>query len=186
MFLSYRFERQEANAQLRWLPRMRKPRSYIFPLDECEYAGIPELQKEKRTEDHYCHPRPPHNLELHSQYGTRTWSCRAHRFEIIETLAGHFPLLRAQQTLLLEHKRGADEHPRTNGQNNSNPVQRKISTSFDVSPIVVVVTYGRYSDGCVELELPAMVQRKGGREDGLWSLGELTVGWASTNGWGDG
>ena len=155
--MSYRFERQEANAQLRWLPRMRKPRSYIFPLDECEYAGIPELQKEKRTEDHYGHPRPPHNLELHSQHGMRTWSCRAHRFEIIETLTGHFPLLRAQQTLLLEHKRGTDEHPGTNGQNNSNPVQRKISTSFPVSPIAVVVTYGRYSDGCVELELPAMV-----------------------------
>lgn len=47
-----------------------------------------------------------------------------HRFKIIKTFAGHLPLLRTQQTLLLEHERGADEHPRTDSQNDSNSVMK--------------------------------------------------------------
>jgi len=47
-----------------------------------------------------------------------------HRFKIIKTFAGHLPFLRTQQTLLLEHERGADERPRTDGQNDSNPVMK--------------------------------------------------------------
>ena len=91
-FLFYSIEMQETNAQPRWLPRMRKPRSYIFPLDGCERTAIPPSCAKNA-------PRiimviPVHHITFGSTIsaGQRRRSI-THRFEIIKTLPSHLPLL---------------------------------------------------------------------------------------------
>lgn len=82
-----------------------------------------------------------------------------YRFEIIKTLTSYLPLLRTQQSLLLEHKRGANKDSRTNCQKNPDPVAKdeRHTPDFDV---VLVVTHVRYSFGCVELDPSDMMMKQ--------------------------
>lgn len=68
-----------------------------------ELQSPPQL-REKPTENHYDHARPPHSLKSLYQRKATVLPRGTHRFKIIKTFTSHLPLLRTQQTLLLEHE----------------------------------------------------------------------------------